>query len=71
MTATRPLHPEEAGDWADLLGTIEDWLLHASETTLADLGEFLHRPGVARAVIGELGTIVCRLRQLGTQDAER
>lgn len=65
-----PLHPDDAGDWADLIGTLQDWLLHASEPTLADLGEFLHRPGVTCAVISELGNITLRLRQLA-QDTER
>jgi hypothetical protein len=69
MTAT-PLHPDEAAEWADLVGTVEDWLLHASDDTLADLGEFLHRPGVTRAVVSELGNIVCRLRQLAQETGQ-
>lgn len=70
MTATTTLGAEEAGDWADLIATIEDWLLHASHDTLTDLGEFLQRPGVTRAVIGELGNIALRLRELA-QETER
>jgi hypothetical protein len=70
MTATTTLPTEEAQEWADLIATVEDWLLHASHDTLTDLGEFLHRPGVARAVIAELGNIALRLRELA-QETEK
>ena len=61
---TAPLHPAEADDYADLLRLIEDWLLHASDDTLAELAEFA--PGSFRpaAIIAELGRVTLRLRQL-------
>jgi hypothetical protein len=31
---------EELDDWAWLLGRLEDWLLHASDETIADWAQF-------------------------------
>ena len=35
------LHPDQADELRRLLGTVEDWLLHASVETLDELGGFL------------------------------
>ena len=35
------LHPDQVDELRRLLGTIEDWLLHASVETLDELGGFL------------------------------
>ena len=35
------LDPEHVDELRRLLGTVEDWLLHATVETLDDLGEFL------------------------------
>lgn len=61
---TAPLHPIEADDYADLVRLIEDWLLHASDETLAELAEFA--PGSFRpdAIIAQLGRAALPLRQL-------
>jgi hypothetical protein len=61
---TAPLHPAEADDYADLLTLIEDWLLHASDETLAELAEFAPRTLRPDAIIAELGRVSVRLRQL-------
>ena len=39
--AAVPLDPEHVDDLRRLLGTVEDWLLHAGDEALDDLGEFL------------------------------
>ena len=39
--STTILHPDQADELRRLLGTVEDWLLHASFEVLDDLGEFL------------------------------
>lgn len=41
MNATTILHPDQADELRRLLGTVEDWLLHASFEVLDELGEFL------------------------------
>jgi hypothetical protein len=50
---------------ADLVGFIEDWLLHAQPETLADLDAFA-APGTGHAerVIAELGNTAVRFRHL-------
>jgi hypothetical protein len=60
---TAPLHPGEADDYADLLRLIEDWLLHASDETLAELAEFAPRSFRPDAIVAELGRVTRRLRQ--------
>lgn len=61
---TAPLDPVEAGEWADLVGLVEDWLLHASDDTLADLAQFASHSFRPDAFIAELGCVMMRLRQL-------
>lgn len=78
MSTHHPLHPfthqdelvvtvwaEELDLVADLVGFIEDWLLHAEPETLADLNEFIG-PGyrTAARLTEELGTTAVRLRHL-------
>lgn len=41
MNATTILHPDQADELRRLLGTVEDWLLHASFEVLDELGGFL------------------------------
>ena len=44
-----------------LLGTVEDWLLHAGDDVVADLGEFLGRN--PDRVIRDLGATTVMLRR--------
>ena len=55
--------PDEIDELRRLLGTVEDWLLHATVETLDDLGEFLTgqawsvapRDRLTAALIADLG----------------
>lgn len=60
------LHPGEARDLAELLGVVEDWLLHAGEDTLEEFGLFAfrdsyHRPMAVEWFIQNLGSYACVL----------
>lgn len=59
-----PVHVEDLDEWADLVGLIEDWLLHASDETLAELADFGSSPRPAEPVIAELGALCVQLRRL-------
>lgn len=60
------LWPDEAEELHCLLGQLEDWLLHASDETLAELGDFVEhldpRDDV-RHVIDQLGHYGVHLRR--------
>jgi hypothetical protein len=65
------LDPEHVDELRRLLGTVEDWLLHASEEALDDLGEFLAGQAwsttpaqwLTAALISELGEHTVLLRR--------
>jgi hypothetical protein len=65
------LDPEQVDELRRLLGTVEDWLLHASGEARDDLGGFLAGLAwsvalpeqLAAALIGELGEHTVLLRQ--------
>jgi hypothetical protein len=65
------LDPDQIDELRRLLGTVEDWLLHAGEDTLDDLGGFLaglswSTASPARltgALIADLGEHTVLLRQ--------
>jgi hypothetical protein len=62
--------PHEVEELHWLLGQLEDWLLHASDEVLAELGEFVnhHYPrGAALHVIDTLGLYSVELRRRGEQ----
>ncbi len=58
--------PDEAEELHWLLGQLEDWLRHASDTVVAELGEFVN-PNFARGsvchVIDTLGLYGVELRR--------
>lgn len=64
------LDPDQIDELRRLLGTVEDWLLHAGEETLDDLGEFLTGLSwstttperLAAALIADLGEHTVLLR---------
>ena len=56
MNETITLHLDQADDLRRLLGTVEDWLLHASFETLDDLGGFLTGLGWSNAAPEQLVT---------------
>jgi hypothetical protein len=47
------LHPDQAEELHRLLGTIEDWLLHASFETIDELGTFLTSLSWSRSATAE------------------
>jgi hypothetical protein len=57
------LHPEQADELRRLLGTVEDWLLHASDETLDDLGGFL--AGLGRSGAGPEQLVTWLIHDLG------
>ena len=65
-----PLDPEHIDELRRLLGTVEDWLLHAGDEALDDLAEFLTGLGwstgsperLAAALIADLGEHTVLLR---------
>lgn len=59
----------ELGDWAWLLGHLEDWLLHAHEDTISDYEEHFAPCGPKlEYVISTLGNMSVRMRKLAAQD---
>jgi hypothetical protein len=65
------LDPDHADELRRLLGTVEDWLLHAGDEALDDLGGFLARQAwsttpperLTAALIAELGEHTVQLRR--------
>ncbi len=65
------LDPEQVDELRRLLGTVEDWLLHAGDETREDLAEFLAGPGwsseaparLAAGLIADLGEHAVLLRR--------
>jgi hypothetical protein len=63
--------PDQIDELRRLLGTVEDWLLHASDETLDDLGGFLRGLGwstapaqwLTSALIADLGEHTVLLRR--------
>ena len=51
------VHVDELDEWAWLLGRVEDWLLHASDETIADWAAFC---GPAGAPIDDLTDLLGR-----------
>ena len=67
MNATMILHPDQADELRRLLGTVEDWLLHAGDETLDELADFAYGPtrhghDQLRWIIDLLGETAARLR---------
>ena len=73
--AAVPLDPEHVDDLRRLLGTVEDWLLHAGDEARDDLAEFLTGLGwstgsperLAAGLIADLGEHTVLLRQALTR----
>ena len=69
------LHPDQADELRRLLGTVEDWLLHASDEARDDLAEFLTGLGwstgsperLAAGLIADLGEHTVLLRRALTR----
>ena len=67
--------PDEIDELRRLLGTVEDWLLHATVETLDDLGEFLAGQAwstgpaerLAAGLIADLGEHTVLLRRALTR----
>jgi hypothetical protein len=57
------LHPDQADELRRLLGTIEDWLLHASVETLDELGGFLR--GLGGSVVDPEQLVTWLIHDLG------
>ena len=64
-----PVHVDDLEDWADLVGLIEDWLLHASDETLAELADFGPTRRPVDPLIRDLGALCVRLRRLAHRGA--
>jgi hypothetical protein len=64
------LDPLEAEDLAWLVALVEDWLLHASDETVAELAHFCGPNRHVRTVIGKLGAASIRLRSIA-EDTNR
>ena len=59
------VHVEELGEWAWLLGRVEDWLLHAHHETVADWAQFAGPCGEGiDEVTDTLGRATVRMRDL-------
>jgi hypothetical protein len=57
------LHPDQVDELRRLLGTIEDWLLHASVETIDELGGFLR--GLGGSVAGPEQLVTWLIHDLG------
>lgn len=60
------LEPHEVEELYWLLGQLEDWLLHASDEVVDELGEFvdrLHARGAVLHVVDTLGRYTVELRR--------
>jgi hypothetical protein len=57
------LHPDQVEELRRLLGTIEDWLLHASVETIDELGGFLR--GLGGSVAGPEQLVTWLIHDLG------
>lgn len=58
----------ELNEWATLVGFLEDWLIHAEQTTLADYTDFaadaLGGPARIEHTIEALGAMTVRIHRL-------
>jgi len=72
-TGVVPLEPWEAGEWARLIGQVEDWLLHAGDGAAADYARFFRYGPALHDTIDQLGEISVRLHRLARtrQEARR
>jgi hypothetical protein len=60
------LHPDQVDELRRLLGTIEDWLLHASVETIDELGGFLRGlGGLGGSVAGPEQLVTWLIHDLG------
>jgi hypothetical protein len=60
------LHPDQVDELRRLLGTIEDWLLHASVETIDELGGFLRGlGGLGGSVAGPEQLLTWLIHDLG------
>ncbi len=65
------VEPDELTDWADMLSMIEDWLLHASDETIADYDDFSPWRLPIDRLIDILGNYTLRMHHLAEQAGPR